>query len=48
MEEKTDHFRAVWKDLDLSVCAFHGDDGGNELTDDVDIAVCTIERANVM
>ena len=30
--------------------AYHGDDdgGSTELTSDIDIAVCTIERANIL
>jgi replicative superfamily II helicase len=48
VEEKTEYFRSVWRDLQLSVCSFHGEDGGSELTDDVDIAVCTIEKANIL
>jgi replicative superfamily II helicase len=48
VEDKCEHLRNVWRDLELSVCAFHGEDGGNELTDDIDVAVCTIEKANVL
>lgn len=43
----------------IGVKAFHGEDGGliryyifymlgGELTDDVDVAICTIERANII
>ena len=47
-EEKAEYFRTVFGDMYLGVRAFHGENGGAELTDDVDIAVCTIERANIM
>ena len=47
-EEKAEYFRTVFGDMYLGVRAFHGEDGGAALTDDVDIAVCTIERANIM
>ena len=49
VEEKADYFRTVWQDIGVSVKEYHGGDGGaGELTADVDVAVCTIERANIM
>ena len=42
------YFRNVFRDVPLAVKAFHGDDGGQSVTPDLDIAVCTIERANVI
>ena len=48
VEEKAEYFRKVFGDMFLGVRAFHGENGGAALTDDVDIAVCTIERANIM
>ena len=43
-EEKAEYLRNVWGDMFIGVKSFHGDDGGQSLTEDVDIAVCTIER----
>ena len=43
-EEKAEYFRQIWSDLRVGVKLFHGDDSC--LTDDVDVAVCTIEKAN--
>lgn len=48
VEEKTEYFRQVWADMHIGVRSFHGDDGGNELSSDIDVAVCTIERANIL
>lgn len=47
-EEKAEYFREMWADMFIGVRVFHGEDGGGELTPDVDIAVCTIERANIL
>ena len=47
-EEKADYFQEIYGDLLIGVRAFHGEDGGITLTDDIDIAVCTIERANIL
>ena len=43
-EEKAEYLRNVWRDMFIGVRAFHGDDGGQSLTEDIDLAVCTIER----
>jgi replicative superfamily II helicase len=43
-EEKAEYLRNVWGDMFIGIKAFHGDDGGGVFTDDVDVAVCTIER----
>ena len=43
-EEKAEYLRNVWDDMFIGVKSFHGDDGGQTLTEDIDIAVCTIER----
>lgn len=43
-EEKAEYLRNVWGDMFIGVRAFHGDDGGQTLTEDVDVVVCTIER----
>lgn len=43
-EEKAEYLRNVWSDMFVGVKSFHGDDGGQALTEDIDIAVCTIER----
>lgn len=47
-DEKTEWFREIWSSLPLGVRAFHGDSEGAEVTSDLDIAVCTIERANII
>jgi DNA polymerase theta len=43
-EEKAEYLRTVWSEMFIGVRAFHGDDGGQVLTEDIDVAVCTIER----
>lgn len=49
VEEKTNYFHEVWKDMYIGVRSFHGDDMVRVgLTDDIDVAVCTIERANIL
>ena len=47
-EEKANYFRNMWSDINIGVKTFHGSDASKEITTDVDIAVCTIERANVL
>ena len=50
-EEKAAYFQDVWQDMNIGVKAFHGDGGdstGNILSEDVEVAVCTIERANIL
>jgi len=50
-EEKASYFQDIWQEMNIGVKAFHGDGGdvsGNVLTEDVQIAVCTIERANIL
>ena len=55
VEEKSEYFRDMWEDMNISVKAFHGDEGASsyaagvcDITADIDIAVCTIERANIL
>ena len=36
----------MWEDLLIGIRTYHGEDDGSVLTDDIDIAVCTIEKAN--
>lgn len=49
VEEKAEYFRTIWQDIGVSVRVCHGGDGGTgDLTSEVDVAVCTIERANIM
>jgi replicative superfamily II helicase len=43
-EEKAEYLRTVWGDMFIGIKSFHGEDGGQALTKDIDIAVCTIER----
>lgn len=47
-EEKARYLQDVWADLQVGVRAMHGEDGGTELTDDMEVVVCTIERANII
>ena len=50
-EEKASYFQDIWQEMNIGVKAFHGDGGdvsGNVLTEDVEVAVCTIERANIL
>lgn len=48
-EEKTKYFQEIWAPLFLGIRSFHGGEGGGgELTSDVQLAICTIERANVI
>lgn len=49
-EEKVKMFRKIWQDLQISVRVFHGEDSSTSvrLSDDTDVAVCTIERANMI
>jgi hypothetical protein len=50
-EEKANYFQEMWQDINVGVKAFHGDGGsthGNVLSEDVELAVCTIERANIL
>lgn len=47
-EEKAGYFRRVWAGVDLGVKAFHSDAVDATLSEDVHVAVCTIERANAL
>jgi DNA polymerase theta len=47
-EQKTVYFQEMWEDLPVRVRSFHADQSLMDLTDDVDVAVCTIEKANVL
>eukprot|EP00752_Nemacystus_decipiens_P002246 g2129.t1 len=45
--EKRDYLRDVWSPLQLNVQAYHGGDGGDGSDmDGVNVAICTIEKAN--
>eukprot|EP00597_Dinobryon_sp_UTEXLB2267_P007382 CAMPEP_0170093870 /NCGR_PEP_ID=MMETSP0019_2-20121128/26816_1 /TAXON_ID=98059 /ORGANISM="Dinobryon sp., Strain UTEXLB2267" /LENGTH=373 /DNA_ID=CAMNT_0010314889 /DNA_START=90 /DNA_END=1208 /DNA_ORIENTATION=- len=46
-EEKLAYLQDMWQDMTIGVRAFHGEEG-HALTGDVDVAVCTIERANIL
>jgi hypothetical protein len=39
----------MWQDMNIGVRAYHGDESnlGNSLPNDVEVAVCTIEKANM-
>ena len=51
-EEKGRYFRNLWSDMHIGLRIYHGeeDKGVNAkcLTPDIDVAVCTIERANII
>jgi DNA polymerase theta len=48
-EEKGRYLRKIWSDMNIGIKIFHGgEDGGNKLTSDIDVAVCTIEKANII
>ena len=47
-DEKANYFRNMWSGINIGVKTFHGSDASKDITNDVDIAVCTIERANVL
>jgi superfamily II helicase len=48
VEEKSEYFRNMWIDMGICVKAFHGGESGTDLTPETDVAVCTIERANIL
>ena len=45
-EEKTHYFQNMWGDMHIGIRPFHGEQTMSVLTSDVDVAVCTIEKAN--
>jgi len=47
-EQTTRHCREMFSDVPLGVRAFHGDNQGARVTPDLDVGVCTIERANII
>lgn len=47
-EQKTTYFQEMWKDMHIGVRPFHAEQGLTPLTCDIDVAVCTIEKANVL
>lgn len=50
-EEKLAYFQHMWSDYYVRVRAYHGEahsDGVDMLGKDVDIAICTIEKANII
>ncbi len=47
-DQKTTYFRDVWGDLKVGVMSFHAAEALSVLTYDVDVAVCTIEKANIL
>ncbi|KAG0620039.1 hypothetical protein M758_4G184200 [Ceratodon purpureus] len=46
--EKADHLDAILEPLGKRVRGFYGSQGGSSLTKDTSVAVCTIEKANVL
>lgn len=47
-EQKTTYFQEMWKDMHIGVRPFHAEQALTPLTYDIDVAVCTIEKANVL
>ena len=47
-DQKTAYFRDVWGHMQVGVRSFHNAEALSVLTYDVDVAVCTIEKANVL
>lgn len=47
-EEKYQYFQEVWKDLNLGIKCFHQGDVDTVLGEDVEVAIVTIERANIL
>lgn len=48
-EEKFTYFQEIWKDLSIGMRAYHREDGlDNNLGEDVELVICTIERANIL
>eukprot|EP01033_Poteriospumella_lacustris_P006494 gene6494-4673_t len=49
-DEKLSYFQYMWQDMNIGVKGYHQDDGTatNEVGEDVEIVVCTIERANIL
>lgn len=47
-EQKTAYFQEMWKDMNVGVRPFHAEQALTGLTSDIDVAVCTIEKANVL
>lgn len=48
-EEKFNYFQTIWSELNLGIKAYHKDDGtDNSLGEDVELVICTIERANIL
>lgn len=45
-EEKAGYFRDMWSSMNIGVVSFHGESYSSHITPDIDIAVCTIEKAN--
>jgi DNA polymerase theta len=46
LQEKAAYLQEMWSDLFIGIRTYHGEDDGAILTDDIDIAICTIEKAN--
>jgi superfamily II DNA/RNA helicase len=48
-EEKSTYFREIWSDMNIGIKTFHNEDGtSNILGEDVELVICTIERANIL
>lgn len=45
---QADHLDAILEPLGKRVRGFYGSQGGSSLTKDTSVAVCTIEKANVL
>lgn len=49
VEEKTKYFQEIWSDLSIGIRPFHGEESYRlALTEDIEVAICTFERANIL
>jgi superfamily II DNA/RNA helicase len=51
-EEKSNYFRTIWQDMNIGIKTYHNNDdllaGGSTIGEDVELVICTIERANIL
>jgi superfamily II DNA/RNA helicase len=51
-EEKSNYFRTIWQDMNIGIKTYHNNDdllaGGSNIGEDVELVICTIERANIL
>lgn len=48
-DEKSIYFREIWSDMSIGIKTYHNEDGSSHLLgEDVELVICTIERANIL